>query len=110
MPPFVIDNEKDSICDAARRWAEFSHDSTDHPDIRDSWRQVIEGTLTVIPIAGLHHEIIQEPYAGPLARQLGAVLRKVQAVSSDAPEAPPGALVQASGAKEPAKEMGKSPG
>ena len=50
--------------------AKFSRRSTAHPDMRDSWRQVIKGSLTVIPIPGLHHEIIQEPYAGPLAREL----------------------------------------
>ena len=70
--------------DAVHFRAKFSHDSTDHPDIRDSWLQIIKGTLTVIPVTGLHHEIIQEPYAGPLARQLGTVLDKASAEAKGA--------------------------
>ena len=60
--------------DAVHFRARFASNSPSHPDVRDSWRQVIEGRLTVIPIAGLHHEIIQEPYAEPLARELETLL------------------------------------
>ena len=73
--------------DAVHFRARFTRHSTSHPNIRDSWCQVMKGTLTVIPIPGLHHQIIQEPYAGLLARELAKKIAERQPVKASEPVA-----------------------
>jgi thioesterase domain-containing protein len=65
--------------DAVQFRARFTPRSREHTDIRDAWRHVIEGTLTEVTVPGLHHQIIQEPYAGELARALGDALDEAYA-------------------------------
>ncbi len=60
------------VGDAVYFQASRSPRSAEHPDMRQSWDTVIRGELTVIPVPGLHHQIIQEPYAEVLARELDA--------------------------------------
>jgi oxalate---CoA ligase len=47
----------------------------DRKDWDRGWRDLIRGTLTMQPIPGLHHEILEEPNVGVLARALADCLR-----------------------------------
>jgi len=48
----------------------------DHDHMVESWRALIGGRLDVVPIAGLHNEILDEPHVQELARALSDRLRE----------------------------------
>lgn len=65
--------------DAVHFRAQFAPRSTSHSDKRESWRQVVKGSLEVVEVPGLHHEIIQEPYVAALAEELRNALDRASA-------------------------------
>ncbi len=48
----------------------------DRKDWDAGWRALIRGGLEIEPVPGLHHEILEEPNVGVLARQLSGYLRE----------------------------------
>ena len=51
------------------------------------WGALIRGGLEIEPVPGLHHEILEEPNVGVLARQLSGYLRETRARQTGAPDA-----------------------
>jgi acyl-CoA synthetase (AMP-forming)/AMP-acid ligase II/thioesterase domain-containing protein/acyl carrier protein len=64
--------------DAVYFKAEIGRSMAARPNIHKGWQKLIKGRLDVVPVPGRHDQIIQEPYAETLARELGHALEKAQ--------------------------------
>jgi acyl-CoA synthetase (AMP-forming)/AMP-acid ligase II/thioesterase domain-containing protein/acyl carrier protein len=63
--------------------ADFRPGANLHPDAYDSWKEVVQGKLNIVPIPGHHSQIIHEPYVRVVAAKLRDALDEARSQRSN---------------------------